>query len=237
MSDPIVTAVMLVNGREAMVRRALKSFRSQTYKNKRLMIYDTGWESPEIRLRYDKYEGYDCNRGSKDSIGTLRNKANALVTSDVLIHWDSDDWSHPERMAEQVAFLQSSGAECVGYHDMICLDTTPGQFAGAWQYSSAVRPYCMGTSMCYWRAAWNSVPFAGTNDGCDDLWWRDRVVMESVTSQGGGEHMEGNTDVVSVAPRMIVSIHGGNRCARIAEGFPEWTRLPHMDKWTREAMA
>ena len=41
-SRPTVCCVMLVNGREAMVKRAIASFRAQTYERKRLLIVYSG---------------------------------------------------------------------------------------------------------------------------------------------------------------------------------------------------
>ena len=40
-SNPSVCAIMLANGRPEMVARAVKSFRAQTFRNKRLLVYDT----------------------------------------------------------------------------------------------------------------------------------------------------------------------------------------------------
>ena len=39
--------------------------------------------------------------------------------ADILVHLDDDDYSHPNRIAEQVVLLQSSGADCVGYREML----------------------------------------------------------------------------------------------------------------------
>ncbi len=97
--SPEVAAIMLCNGRAEMVRRATRSFEAQSYGNKRLVILE--------------------NNGDR-SIGRLRNEANASAGNvDILVHFDSDDVSHPNRIAEQVALLQSSGAECVGYNEML----------------------------------------------------------------------------------------------------------------------
>ncbi len=103
MSIPTVCAVMLANGRPEMAERAKRSFFAQSC------------EFPKSILIYN-------NNGDKP-ICTLRNLANAQTEADVIIHWDSDDWSHPNRIAEQVALLQSSGAECVGYGQMLFYST------------------------------------------------------------------------------------------------------------------
>ncbi len=123
-SNPSVCAVMLANGRPEMVARAVKSFRAQTYERKRLLIWDT---TPIVHgIGHTDLDAgiYHCDVPTQgESIGALRNKANGTVRDsqggDLIVHWDSDDWSHPNRIAEQVALLQSSGAECVGYSEMM----------------------------------------------------------------------------------------------------------------------
>ncbi len=126
MSAPTVACVMLANGRPEMVKRAVKSFRAQTYERKRLLICETSGDFIEELSLLDQKSGgqvlYACASQLKgSSIGKLRNAANtsAREISDIICHWDSDDWSHANRIAEQVALLQSSGAECVGYHEML----------------------------------------------------------------------------------------------------------------------
>ena len=116
MADPTVCAVMLTRNRPDMARRAVRSFESQTYQNKRLVIWDTVC-GPTVR-----HAGHfqHCTIGDAgESIGKLRNQANALCREDIIIHFDDDDVSHPNRIAEQVAHLQASGAECVGYREML----------------------------------------------------------------------------------------------------------------------
>jgi len=134
MSAPIVACVMLANGRPEMVARAERCFEAQTYEKSYMIRYD--------------------NHGQK-SIGALRNEANAgsaIINPDIICHWDSDDWSHPNRIAEQVALLQASGAECVGYHQMLFWaehSTYPVSTAEAWLYRASIPNYTIGTSICY----------------------------------------------------------------------------------------
>ncbi len=114
---------MLASGREEMVARAVRSFQAQTYRNKRLLILDNG--RPRIQASLPGNAAYVT--ADPASIGVLRNVANKfagqLTGADIIAHWDSDDWSHPNRIAEQVALLQSSGAECVGYNEMLFWNT------------------------------------------------------------------------------------------------------------------
>jgi glycosyltransferase involved in cell wall biosynthesis len=160
-----------------------------------------------------------------------------LTEEDIICHWDSDDWSHPRRVEEQVALLQSSGAECVGYNEMLFwADHAVVPFcAEAWLYRSAIRDnYALGTSMCYWSDSWRrGNAFADRNEGCDDLYWStgNRVKIESVRTfvcaPDGGARNE---------PRMVASIHGGNTCARLDAGKKEWSRVPEWDAYCRERM-
>jgi len=174
----------------------------------------------------------------------LRNYANGVENywygkADIICHWDSDDWSHPRRIEEQVALLQASGKECVGYRDMLfwnhLLDAgksptlTDGEKrlnlnAGGecWLYSNNDPRYCLGTSLCYWRRVWEARPFpdepkrkGGTGE---DVKWLEGVKSLGASSiemsviesdWKAGEVREGNR-VLDFSPRMIASIHGGN---------------------------
>lgn len=157
MNQPLVCCVCLTADRPAMVKRAVACFEAQTYKRKALLILDTG-SVPSL-----PYSDQRCHVNAPEfrgeTIGSLRNRANDLAVSYVLsrhrdtdtalfAHWDDDDWSHPNRLAEQVALIvcprcfgrgestlgplgvQScpdckGGAEpldAVGYSDMLFLD-------------------------------------------------------------------------------------------------------------------
>ncbi len=211
MNQPTVCAICLVNGREAMVRRAVRSFNAQTYQSKTLLIWDTG----ELNNDFDTSEQRGGNilhipaeayrEGIK--IGALRNEANAFVKHDILIHWDSDDWSHPNRVAEQIALLQASGKECVGYRDMLfwreqiidqralgplaahfgaeraaaIVGAIPGE---AWLYSNGNTRYALGTSLCYWRRTWERNPFEPDKPATDQGQGEDDAFLKKVSCYG-----------------------------------------------------
>lgn len=126
MSNPTVCCIMLANGRQEMVDRAVRSYLAQTYKAKHLFLLDTGdplLTLPRMTVE-DALEIYvDHARPRHDeTIGALRNRANMWAKTldcDIIAHFDSDDWSHPNRLTEQVALLQASGAECVGYNQAL----------------------------------------------------------------------------------------------------------------------
>lgn len=247
MNEPTVCCVCLTADRPEMTRQAVECFRAQTYPAKKLLIYNSG-ESDEI----------DCGCGTEcfhvlhtfpepQTIGHLRNLANSFRTeyghdqSDIVIHFDSDDYSHPNRIAEQVALLQSSGGQCVGYNSMLFWDeprwigkvsgcqlcgSTPCICEGeAWLYTHPSPRYALGTSLCYWRSAWEAHPFEATSHGEDRRFLRalgDGVVSTSSLIGSIADH----------APRMVARIHGGNTGA-----YQREQRLSSTSCWQRAAGA
>lgn len=123
MTEPLVCAIMLTRDRPQMAARAVRAFRAQTYDpaRRQLLVYDTGNSAWFFDGSDAENELIVCAPEDVDkSIGYLRNKANTCTLADsVIIHWDDDDYSHPNRIAEQVAFLQESGADVVGYSDLL----------------------------------------------------------------------------------------------------------------------
>ncbi len=248
MSAPTVACVMLANGRPDMVKRAVKCFRAKTYENATLFIWDQSlYGKPSgSALDYSDYKTLHLHARTPGSIGWMRNAANEFgghkYGNDIICHWDSDDWSHPNRIAEQVALLQSSGAECVGYDEMLFWNRAPGQFCGSWLYRAAIPNYAIGTSMCYWRSTWDRRPFPDRSEGCDDLEWFNRGVKifsgSSVPELTWGRNaVPVSPEDIGAEPRMIASIHGGNTCARINVCAREWARVPEWDGYCRTEMA
>ena len=263
MSDPLVCAVMLVNGRAEMVRRAVASFRAQTYANKRLLVFNTGRHGPVI----DAVEARDvdsqiwepCLVGPWDgsTFGELRNAANDVTAeymhAEIIMHMDSDDWSHHRRIEEQVAFLQSSGAEAVGYRELLFWDTRPvahecsydereascpvcvdeqqrqhEQHGKAWLYAHPHPAYLVGASMCYWRRVWRTHPFDERVPHEDQDWWLHHWPLCAAESA-----------IVGAEPRMICGIHGDNTSEAYSAKYmiaPGWNRAPEFDNYCAERM-
>lgn len=267
MTGPLVCCVMLTRDRPEMARRAVECFRAQTYDAARreLLVYNSGdpaWF----------FDGSDAENEAQviarvhagRSIGALRNHANACTVKDsIIIHLDDDDWSHPNRIAEQVALLQSSGKECVGYREMLfwrephsesgeqdhpqdctCGTCAPGQrtviwtrfTAGeAWLYRNTRANYCVGTSLCYWRRVWERRPFPDLPNNGEGT-GEDTEWLRGVDSLGVSGISEGDPQ-----PRMIASIHGGNTMhydieGNISLGSRNWERAPQWDDYCREKM-
>lgn len=277
MSEPLVCAVMLTRDRPELAKRAVECFRAQTYRSKRLLVWDSGHGEPvETTLCPD----YDAERYIEDnpyeraasgklpfSIGELRNRAlhdNGAVywvDAQIYVHWDDDDWSHPRRIEEQVALLQSSGADVVGYREMLFCDERPEQLPDsvyasgmrirtsvtirrAWLYSNPDPRYCLGTSLCYWRKTWERKPFEATSRG-EDLRFITGLKTVGVISVAGDVPVEGGGLMGAWyrqqdAPRMIARIHAGNTSDAYEptkmRSKSEWRRVPDWDEYVRGVM-
>ena len=270
MPEPTVCAVMLTADRPELARRAVECFRRQAYPAKRLLVYDTGaedvemdWLGDEDDSRHQDIEvlesaGVD-HHGERKTIGYLRNRANAAAAerdARILIHWDDDDWSHPNRMAEQVELLQSSGADAVGYNELLfCYSSEIGRLdlqrtGEAWIYTGSI----LGTSLCYWRKTWERVPFRsqranpmhdkGVGEDHDFLLDLHAAGMKSVGVSGFG-HDEPTVKLscqgTDFGPRMIARIHGSNTSnaynpADMARETQHWKRVPEWDQFCRRTM-
>jgi Glycosyl transferase family 2 len=242
MPEPTVVAILLTADRQALTERAVRCFLRQTYENKRLLIYDTGKKPFEwsIRIWISSSRIEHCVlSGAKDSIGALRNNANSLAThGNILIHWDSDDWSHPRRIEYQVGYLTSdalpplgtSWRPATGYREMLMWRSTDQT---AWIYRHVLDWYALGTSLCYWRKTWEQHPFDERNvAGADDREWARIVKPASFSAMDGPS----NAALDRIEPLMIAEIHGANTCARIDEKATEWRRVQEWDAYCHETL-
>jgi hypothetical protein len=216
----------------------------QTYpkERRRLLIYNTGGE---FTLDIRNVEGWDLvlDPPNGRSIGSLRNAAIECSyksdlergTQHVIVHWDDDDWSHPNRLEEQVSLLVSSGAQLVGYNDMLYWDTaTNPEEPQVWYYTASHPDTCVGTSMCYWRAAWERRPFTTRNTPEDTEW---QVHVKERKAVPVGPYVKGRF----LDARMIAHMHekGTSTSSLLTgRGPANWTRMQHLDavKTVRELM-
>ncbi len=263
--DPRVVAVMLTRDRPEMAARAIASFHAQTYENKRLLVLDTTparQVTVSVTARDGDVTAMFAPQMSSYKVGDLRNHANDMAAdlgADLICHWDSDDWSHPRRIAEQVKLLQETRADAVGYREGVFWDTrerpvqrlvggVPAipihagtgqlcrgmelQIGGAWLYSAPVLSgNAIGASLMYTVAAWRKWPFLpDTSQGEEH-----RLITEC-----SGEWVSSVSTRQGEEPRMIYGIHGGNTSQaydleRMRQD-DQWTRVPQMDAVCAERM-
>ena len=244
---PSVCCICLTASRQELTRRAVDCFRSQTYQNKALVIWDSG-EVPYVSDGDTRIENIVRDpQGRGQTVGALRNAANGIARGcDIIINWDSDDWSHPNRIAEQVELLQSSGADVVGYNELmfwrapIYTESNYRQEVSgeAWIWGSYPPPE---TTLCYWRKYWEHHPFGATSQGEGmhfligaKLSWGSAVP----NLYWGRNAVKVSPETIGAEPRMVARIHAGNTsdAYRDLASHAEWTRTPEWDLTAREIM-
>lgn len=255
---PHVTCVCVTADRQKMTDRAVASFLAQTYPNKSLLIWDNGksdyHEPPSERgdgtVVYDHLGYIHSVKGNRGAIGAMRNWANGFACdgaaygheTDIIAHWDSDDWSHPLRLAWQVQALKSREAlDAVGYRSMLFWVRAPLVEGGAdgetpalscdgnrqaWLYSSDKPKYALGTSLMYWRRTWETHPFREDVKFGEDNEW---IKPLNLLSDKGFFKDE---------PAMIAEHHGANLTdhSQVIGNSPNWARVPEWDKSLAERM-
>lgn len=263
MSNPSVACVMLASGRPEMTTRAVRSFLSQAYDNRLLVIWDTG--SEPLNIRAEKTVYCPVVGSGQRSIGELRNDAIGMATNaDIVVTFDSDDWSGPRRIEEQVALLVASGAEACGYNEVLFWDThktdhvrditTAIGLAGwedrseSWLYSNPAPNYAIGASLAFWRSTWARRPFphlpvpGNRQSAGEDAEWLKGVKCVGVSGIGDGQPYltlrPGEPSLDAAMPRLICSVHGGNSQAyELALPSPYFKRVEQWDQYCRKEMA
>ncbi len=215
MPEPTVCAILLTRDRPEYARRAVECFRRQTYERKYIRVLDTS-EQFNPNLAGWHFES-PVHGGDKDyihaphlrdlTIGALRNMIIGEHSPEIIVHLDDDDYSHPARIAEQVALLQASGADCVGYSEMLFWRQVPScvqphgsalleavkevtdrvvnrMFGEAYLYTNTDPTFCLGTSMCYWRKSWERQPFSESNGPNPRERGEDREFLRGIKSVG-----------------------------------------------------
>lgn len=259
---PHVTCICLTADRQKMTDRAVQSFLAQTYPNKSLLVFDNGkipWDQSHIHWPRDHADVIhtECRSDIKISIGELRNRAISYASQldemyvsstvsakiakpDIITHWDSDDWSHPLRLAWQVMALKSAeGVDAAGYRSMLFWVRAPGgngaeagppapgdESRQAWLYESEKPRYALGTSLIYWRSVWQNHKFReDVKFGEDNEWIK-------------GLNLLSETGFFKNEPAMIAEHHGGNLTdhSQVIGNSPNWKRMPEWDKAVAERM-
>lgn len=219
----MVYAVMLTADRQQYTERAIGSFLCQTHPHRYLFILDTGQATflfPERLSRRERglIHLVSMKRKAGQSLGDLRNTAAFMIgeKADVLMHWDSDDWSAPDRMAAQVAvLLRKPELELTGFDSMYFYRK---QDRTAWRYHNV--GYLIGTSLAYtWQAWHDSGGFPSLAVGEDTEW--QKVI----------KHREATSSGLSDSPLMIAELHEGSTLAAGTISRIAQTGDPRTDVW------
>lgn len=194
---------MPTRGRAAWAQQALKCFLGQTYPEKQLIILDD-LEDPSFdnHVRYKRANVRYLAGPGHLGIPQKRNAACELSDSDIMMHFDSDDWSDPGRMAAQVHLLEESQKQVAGFHSLLFYVEPSGQ---AFKYVNDAS-YALGTSLCYRKSWWELHRFnENLKDGEDNQFVNEARKAGELISVDAGQ-------------LMVARIHDSNTSPKVLDG-------------------
>lgn len=150
----LVSAIMPTRGRKRYAEMAMQNFLSQTWPNKELIILDDpdmrSFEVPPIEnnVRYILAD-------RRYNIPEKRNRLCHAAAGDVIVHFDSDDWSAATRIEQQMEIMSRERLAVCGFRKMYFWQVAKNQ---AWIYSGASN-YVLGTSLMFRRSWWEHNPW------------------------------------------------------------------------------
>lgn len=117
-AEPLISCLMITRDRLRLAKSAIRSFAAQTHGRRELVVVTDG--DTRFRRALSRYvvatgvEGVRFVVPDEDGLplGRLRNLAIASARGDLVCQWDDDDYSHPQRLERQAAFMaeQDAGA-------------------------------------------------------------------------------------------------------------------------------
>lgn len=203
---------MPTRGRPEMARQAIECFKSQTYPNRELIILDDiddqsfpEWNNTESIRRDIASERY--------GIAKKRNLLNTVAQGFYICHFDSDDWSAPERIADQVERLEQTRHSVTGYNTMLFHGELDCE-----RYMQYVGPgsYAIGTSLCYTKDWWINHPFP-----------ESKVIGED-NAMVATAHELRQLVTTDAGKLMVARIHSGNTANKYCHGT-RWKKVTRED--------
>ena len=92
-----------------LLRQAIESIRSQTLRNFEFLIIDDGSQYPRTLAELKRQAAADSRirleMNPHAGVSRALNRGLALAARSLIARQDADDWSEPERLERQVAFL------------------------------------------------------------------------------------------------------------------------------------
>jgi len=205
----LVSCVMPTFDRRPFVPDAIENFLLQTYADRELVIVDDGTDPvrdlvpDDPRIRYLRLD-------ERLSTGAKRNVACRQARGELIVHWDDDDWSAPERLDVQVRTAIQTGADVCGQRELLFYELATDR-GWRYRYPEHARAWVAGGTMCYPRRLWERHPFADVRQGEDTQFvWSGRGLRVATLAR----------DDLYVA-----TIHRGNTSAKRTSGR-RWTSVP-----------
>lgn len=203
MSLPLVSCIVPTKNRAQFILGVIRCFQAQTYANKELVILDHGEDdTPNVVSTVDDSRiKYRRIQDQQYTTGEMRNMTIAQSSGNLIAHFDSDDWSGPERLRLQVALLHRY--VLTGYHDMWFYDERDRK-SYKWESNNPV--FLLGTSFAYRRGLWENNLFKSMRVG-EDYKFVKGVYRRNPT----------HVAICRVGQNMVARIHKGSTANKRTE--------------------
>lgn len=185
-TSPLISCILPTKNRAAYIPQAIHSYQSQTYPTKELIILDNGTDETETLIPPDPSISYTRISGDHTT-GEMRNLCARLAKGEVIAHFDSDDWSAPTRLVDQVHRLGPWGV-LTGYNTLLFYDDRDKK---CYFWKGISIPFALGTSLCYRKDWWMTHPFLPMQVGEDLKFFQEamRGAGRYVHTVPGGQMM------------------------------------------------
>jgi hypothetical protein len=131
------------------------------------------------------------------TIGEKRNFGSGLAYGQIIVSWDDDDWSAPNRIRDQISRMEHSGKSVSSYHSMLFSDGDRW-----WKYTGSPTAN-LGTSLCYRKDWWAKHPFSTKQIGEDSDFILEAVRHKQHISADAGELMIASIHRTNTSPRSL----------------------------------
>jgi hypothetical protein len=209
-SEPLtVTALCLTRNRRRFLSRAIQCFLDQGYPYCRMIVLADGEDVRDLMPDDHRVSLVTTPEDRRPgTIGEKRNLGCSLITSELICHWDDDDWSASGRITDQVNRIMESNAAVVGYRSLAFYRED-----GTWhRYTADVGvQWAFGSSLMYRR----------------DWWERHQFPCEQVGEDNDFVGQAANVrQLLAVESRdlMVGTIHAGNTSRKTVVGRP-WKQI------------
>jgi hypothetical protein len=168
MKWPSVSCICITRNRRVFLRQALVYFERSFYDGPlELVVVDATPGVTDVNPFTLQSGKAICCLARPDWVmqgGKARNLACEASRGDIIIHWDDDDWQHPERVTRQVkTLLEVSGDGLAHTHNYYwyhmaerwaCKSKTWQALGGHGRFENTV-----GATFAYWKETWKRTPF------------------------------------------------------------------------------
>lgn len=202
-----VSCIIPTRGRPLFALRALDCAMSQRWPSVEVIILDD-LDSPSFAVP-PSFDGVHYHVSERRMlIGEKRNRCCELASGELIAHFDDDDFSCPDRLADQVDRLVSTGAQVTGYSEIVFQKEN----GDCWLHWGDPERYALGTSLLYRRAFWDANRFQNVEAGEDTLFL--------------GRAVRAGCLVTAPANRMMLArIHDKNTVTKAPVNGIGWKRI------------